>query len=74
MKQRTDFWEKLEDDYANLGNAKRALSPDESLRGMSKPAPKCAVGLVLYLIGRREGLEEGIKPGLHQDLNRKEKA
>lgn len=39
---------------------------------MSKPAPECAVGLVLYSIGRREGLEEGAKPGVHQVLKTKE--
>ena len=44
MKQRTDFWEKLEDDYANLGDVKRALGPDESLCGMSKPGEPLCTG------------------------------
>ena len=75
MKQRTDFWEKLEDDYANLGDVKRALSPDEAHNCMSKPGePLCteeqlSIGAIPDKIVAK-ALSEELRTGLHQGLKR----
>lgn len=62
MKHRTDFWEKLEDDYANLGDVKRVLGPDGALELRIE---------VKYSVAPNVGSNPADQ-GLHQVLKRKE--